>query len=222
MSHNVDPIDPQPFRKWCDERIQPPPKQWRHTAGELAGKVTVEELASELGLGDRRLYAWRFENKALEQGAVEVALDRAGYRITDVYPDLQPLDSGEKVPFRPYPGFRCKLSDDQLKVLHRFHAERGFAVKELARQVYEQVGYASVGAAEWGIRTGFRRLGLEVIRRHPTALPAARLCGKPTADGSPCRAFRFGDSDLCWQHTFPDLARKRALAATAARMGAVA
>ena len=52
-----------------------------------------------------------------------------------------------------------KLSDDQLRLLHKLHME-GASMRELGRRIYRQVGYASAKAAAVSISHGWRRLGL--------------------------------------------------------------
>lgn len=72
----ANPLDPEPFRRWADER-----------EAELAKshEAPTKILAAELGLEERILYRWRHENKRLERDRVEDALERAGTFLWEVY-----------------------------------------------------------------------------------------------------------------------------------------
>lgn len=59
------------------------------------------------------------------------------------------------------PGQGCRLTDDQLRVLHAAHVTHERSIRDLAAQVWERAGYASLKACLEGIRNGWRRLGLE-------------------------------------------------------------
>lgn len=86
-----------------------------------------------------------------------------------------------------------KLRDEQLRLLHRFHLEREASIRELAREISAQAGYASEGSALEGIRAGWKRLGLEA-RSQPQATALAnrrrRVPGSPgTADRAANKRF---------------------------------
>lgn len=62
------------------------------------------------------------------------------------------------------PGFG-RLSDAALRALHRAHVEQHLSINELAKRVYERVGYASHGTAATQISAGWKRLGLKARDR---------------------------------------------------------
>lgn len=68
-----EPIDPEPFRRWCDAVIADP-----------RGPDT-NELAHELGVESRVLYRWRFESIQLERRRIEDALEHAGIPYWEIY-----------------------------------------------------------------------------------------------------------------------------------------
>jgi len=96
-------------------------------------------------------------------------------------------------------GYRAKLSDDQLRILHRLHAERRLTVTALADELWEQAGFASAESAHWSIRQGFKRLGLPLILHHARAA-GARRCTDLNHKGEPCGQRPLADSDKCWGH----------------------
>jgi transcriptional regulator with XRE-family HTH domain len=211
-------LDPSPFRKWCEARIAPDPKEWSGAIGELAGRVTAEQLAEDLGISERRLYAWRFENKGLDLELLEDALHRAGVELRALYPDPPEREAPrDPRPMGPPPGLGSKLSDEQVRVLHRLHIERGLSLRELGRRLYRQLGYATDEAATFGIRNGFRRLGLEAQWRHPTKLETTPRCVDLKANGEPCGGLRIKGSDKCFPHAYPEKARQSIQVASAAR-----
>lgn len=211
-------LDPGPFREWCAKRLMPESGEWSPEIGGLAGLLTTDELAAQLGIGTRRLYAWRSEAEALDRDAVEDALHRAGYALDEIYPD---------VPSAPEPkrggvpaGYGSYLGDEEILALHRLHM-RGISIAELARRIYRKAGYRSAEAAKYGIRTGFRRLGLEIKRRPPhrlTLLPPQ--CIERASNGARCKSFPVRGTDRCWSHTNPEEAHSRAAEMTAQRSAA--
>ena len=215
-------LDPQPFRDWVNARVAFPTRA-PESLGEFAGATGTDRLARELGLEDRELYRWRFENQTLDRLAVEEALEHADVSMAAVYPDL-PEWPRIKGSLGPPPGFRSKLTDDQIRVLHRLHTEREMSIRELGRRIYEQAGYRSPDAAVFGIRRGFRRLCLTATWRHPSTLAttAPRRCTETKTNGEPCEAFAEEGSELCWPHANRDLARERIAAANDVRIGAAA
>jgi len=83
------------------------------------------------------------------------------------------------------PGKWGKLSDEQLRLLYRFHLERESSVRELARAIADSAGYASEGSAVEGIRGGWKRLGLKGRgKSEATALSnrRRRMPGSPGTD----------------------------------------
>jgi hypothetical protein len=199
----MEQLDPQPFRDWVDERL-----------GENAeDEATVKQLAFDLGLGDRKLLRWRKENRHLERIEVEEALHHADVQFWEVYPDLE-----LKVPSPDNPSwFVSKLSDEQVLELHAINVA-GASVREIARRIWVKAGYKSAEAAAFGIRTGFRRLGLKSVVRHPTHLATVPQCGLPTGAGTPCRNIPMAGRDLCWTHSFPEAARESALHAAEVKL----
>lgn len=190
-------LDPAPFRAWVARKLGA--RGPKDALGELADSIEAHELARDLGLEERQLFRWRFENQTLDRLAVEEALHRVDVGIWEVYLDL-PEPQADSKPFGPQPGAGCKLSDEQLRVLHRLHIEREFSVRELGRQIYRQVGYVSADAAVFGIRNGFRRLGLEVTWRHPSKLATSPRCTFEKRDGERCIAHPLRGEEFCWPH----------------------
>ena len=62
------------------------------------------------------------------------------------------------------PGAGCRFTDEQLRALHVAHL-RGQSINELAKQVFEQVGYASYGSCATSISAAWKRLGLDARDR---------------------------------------------------------
>ncbi|HEX5591976.1 MAG TPA: hypothetical protein VFX35_01365 [Solirubrobacterales bacterium] len=208
-------LDPAPFREWCNEQIV---TEGTDELGGYARVFTAGDLALKLGTSQRSLYRWLHESTWLDRPEIEAALDHAGIHLWELYPDLpepEPLVG----PQGPQPGAGSKLSDEQVRVLHRLHVERELSIRELGRRIYAQVGYFSEDAAVFGIRSGFRRLGLEAKWRHPTTLAtvADRYCKEDKADGERCGAFAMRGEEYCWPH-HPD--NRDAAAASIARANA--
>jgi hypothetical protein len=109
-----------------------------------------------------------------------------------------------------------KLTDRQLRVLHRVHMERGISIRELGRMVGDQAGYASAAAAARAISRGFARLHLPArtsfASRLATMVRGYDRCEEVKATGERCESFAMAGSDLCWHHRFPEQARAQALA----------
>lgn len=62
------------------------------------------------------------------------------------------------------PGAGCRFTDEQLRALHVAHL-RGQSINELAKQVFEQVGYSSQSSCASCISSAWKRLGLEARDR---------------------------------------------------------
>src|SRR5882672_11768093 len=145
-------LHPQPFREWCECRLAERSKPGNEGIGGMAHLYNVEDLAHDLGIDDRRLYAWRFENTRLDRIRIEEALANAGYWIEDVYSEEELAE--EPTPSDPdrrgrFPGSTTRISDLQLRVLHRLHIERRYTIQTIAGLVYEQFRFASPGSASW-------------------------------------------------------------------------
>lgn len=220
----TDQLDPQPFRDWVDARIRPQSRA--EALGADAAVRTVEQVARELGLGDRRLWRWRNEVASLERIEVEEALHLAGVGFWEVYPDLEETTAErthgyctgcrEDVPVDPELGClfcgkrtwrrrsgvdmsaHSKLTDDQLRALYRLN-QKGVTVRELGRRIWKATGYSSFMSAEGGIRRGFRRLGLQTTGVYDYESPLRR-CRGVRPSGKPCGSWPMVDSDYCMQH----------------------
>lgn len=209
-------LSPQPFRQWCAWRLDP--AGWDRPWSEATPEAVVASLAALLGLSDRRLRRWRNEVVWLDRLDVVDALRHAGLEIWDVYPEFV-YDLIE--PLRPQhePGHGSKLNDDQVCELYAAHVA-GASIRVLAARIYEKAGYKTPASAQYGIRKGFRRLGLKALRRHPKHLATTPRCGLPTSDGTPCLNIPMSGSDLCWTHRFPEEARANVFRATEVRLAA--
>lgn len=176
-------LDPAPFREWCEEHLADGP----------------EVLAARLRLSPRRLYAWRFELAGLDRADLEDALNRAGYELWEVYPDLVDV-ALDPEPEEARRSAQAKLTDRKLRALHLLHTRGGFSIRELGRRVWEREGFLSARGAEISIRRGFARLYLPIERRHPTAIASLERCRKLKADGQRCIAFPLQGEELCVVH----------------------
>lgn len=211
----VEQLSPQPFRQWCAWRLDP--RGWDRPNSTPTEDAAVEQLAIDLGIGDRKLRRWRNENRTLERIEVEEALHHAGVGFWEVYPDAD-LPVGFLRP-QHEPGYGSYLTDDQVRELHAAHVA-GASIRVLASRIYQKAGYKTPASAQYGIRKGFQRLGLRAILRHPKHLATTRRCGLPTSDGTPCENTPAPGSDLCWTHRFPVEARANVFKATEARLAA--
>lgn len=63
------------------------------------------------------------------------------------------------------PGSGSKLSDDQLRALHRVHIEQNRSINDLARDIYQKAGYRTPHACAVSISGGFKRLNLRARDR---------------------------------------------------------
>lgn len=73
------------------------------------------------------------------------------------------------------------ISDDRLREFHAEHLE-GKSIRQLGREIWVEVGYASDHSASMAISEGFKRLGLE-RRLRSTATAAANRKRKDPANG---------------------------------------
>jgi hypothetical protein len=198
-------LSPQPFRQWCAWRLDP--TGWDRPDSAPTGEALIEQLAFELGLGERRLHRWRKESKTLERIEVEEALHNADVGFWEVYPDVPPVEATG--PNRLGQG--SKLSDDQVRRLYELH-EAGASIRELGRRFWRPLDYRSLAAAEKGIRRGFARLGLPPLGR--PGLSHRRCKGIKTwwpDKGRRCRRAPVLGSDFCREH---DPARRAEVVAT--------
>lgn len=65
-------IDPEPFRRWCNQCLE-------HE------EISVEDLAHRLGLDERRLHHWRTAVEYLDRVDVDEALFNADVLMWEVY-----------------------------------------------------------------------------------------------------------------------------------------
>ena len=251
MKHRYDGcLDPQPFREWCNERIDE--GRPSDALGGYARHCGSEKLAARLGLDPRRLYAWRFENQHLDRLDLEEALERADCWISDLYPEFAaetettitgycpgckddvPADSERRCLWCETkvwkrrsgiePGQQSFLSDSQLRALHRLH-QQGAPIRELGRRTWRAAGYASEGAAWKAIERGFRRLHLAAVRRQvaPDHFRCNGIKNRHPRKGERCPEFAMAGSTFCWAH---DPARRaeviEQMDAARARVGAAA
>ena len=199
-------LDPQPFRDWCDERLRAGVES-KVEIGHLAAKVTVARLEFDLGLGERRLHRWRYELQAIERIDMEEALHHADVGMWEVYPDLPDIEAPQKELGTHGPRRLrrdSKLTEEQIRVLHRMHQERGVSIRELGRTIWDQAGFASPGAAARSIGRGFHRFQLPVascqVARAFTLSEGSRTCRYIKPSGGQCGTFAMRDSDVCWAH----------------------
>lgn len=135
---------------------------------------------------------------------------------------------------RPHP--LRKLSPEQVAAAHKLHAA-GMSIRELGRQLWLKLGYASPGSCANAISDAFKRGGLartpaaEMTRRrctthglsqdreHRLALRRARgeiqreRCQSQKRDGEPCNRWAMFGSTFCWNHDADRLTEVQALCA---------
>ena len=80
-------------------------------------------------------------------------------------------------------GVHGKLSDDQLRELHRVHDARGVSMRAIARAIWEKVGYASEGSCLEGMRAGWKRLHLASLSQGEATARANRARRLPDSPG---------------------------------------
>lgn len=85
-------------------------------------------------------------------------------------------------------GVYGKLTDAQLKALHRFHRDHGVSIRELGRRVWEAAGYASEKSAANAISDGFKRLRLPAMPRELAVRKANESRRSPESPGTKDRA----------------------------------
>lgn len=142
-------------------------------------------------------------------------------------PELEPLVGRDRGGRRP--GSGRKMTEAQIRALHRVHYEQRVPMNELARRYWQRFGYASINTCCVAILRGFDALGLPRHERMEMILVACRkhgrapkhgsragykrwladqragrddrapLCEAMTAKGKPC-ARRVQNGTLCWLH----------------------
>jgi len=175
-------------------------------------RSTVSEAIAPSAL--RRIREWR-EGGSPDLYTVDKVLTKLDLHLSEVPPEMIQGGEGMEPPKGrggTPPGYGCKLTDAQIRVLHRLQTERNLTVKKLSEEIWEGAGYASPQSAAWAISNGFRRLGLD-IAHHGAQAFGARRCGALTYRGRPCRQFALPNSDVCWSHhpDHRDQARAQAL-----------
>jgi hypothetical protein len=80
-------------------------------------------------------------------------------------------------------GVPSRINDRQARVLHAAHLERRASVRELARNVHEQLGYRSPGSCVEGIRAAWARLGLDARDRVDATVLASTVHGRARRSG---------------------------------------
>jgi threonine synthase len=78
-----------------------------------------------------------------------------------------------------WPGQPSRISPAQARALHSFHS-RGLSLRAIARTVWERLGYSSENSCLEGLRSAFRREGLQV-RSHSAATAASNRARKTVA-----------------------------------------
>lgn len=109
---------------------------------------------------------------------------------------------------------RGKFSDGHLRLAHRWHIQRGYPVRHLARLIYERVGYASAESAAMALTRGWQRLGLPTLVELPES-SERRCSAKSRKSQKQCRRFTLLAGDYCLMH---DPARRDEIAAHATHM----
>lgn len=180
-------LDPQPFRDWYAEQKK---------------RFTPEEIARWFGVDSRTLRRWDEGSMRIRRAELEDAVMRSHFSLWDIYPELEnePVDElAERRETRRRSDAR--ITDDQLRILNAIHVERGVSIRELGRQIWEQVGCSSPGAADSAIRRGFKRLHLPIEKRivhHPSSRPRCADVARRT--GERCRLPVLEGEDFCWTH----------------------
>lgn len=93
----------EPLRGWIDARLA-------QLEAQANGRSSLQLLADELGVAERVLFRWREENEQADLDTVEDALEHAGFRIVDLYPELEIETVGER--FCPRCHDTVTVSDD--------------------------------------------------------------------------------------------------------------
>lgn len=180
---------------------------WLEGRGCKLGEKTLASHA-------RTIRRWRDGEVNPTLFDVDAVLTKLDIHLDELPDELRPADPADAaqrdrggVP----KGYGAKLSDAQIRLLHRAHRERRVTVQMLAEQVWEQAGFASFESASWSIRRGFKRLGLEVIHHRARAL-GARRCNELNHRGEPCEGFAQSGSEVCWSHSEKNREKARAVA----------
>lgn len=132
----------------------------------------------------------RLEGKSFAQigRKLGISAQTALVYVTAMEPSLQHVPEIARRGGRK-PGTSSKLSDVQLRALHRIYIERGASISQLARESWRRAGFASADSAFQCIRLGWRRLGLglrtEFMGSRCEALKAGtkRRCRRPALIG---------------------------------------
>jgi hypothetical protein len=107
------------------------------------------------------------------------------------------------------PGDTAKLHDPHLRLLHRRYVETGCCLSDLARAIWERVGFASVPSARNAISDGWDRLGLDRRSEYRGRRCEARKT-QPPRQGERCRQFALLDGSYCYTHADPERAAAHA------------
>ena len=176
-------FDPKPLLDWLE--------------GERGLVLSEAMLGTSTG---RKVRRWR-EGAGTTLQDADALLTAVDVHLDEVPAGLLPADPApvDRDPGGVPKGYGAKLSDNKLRVLHRFHAERRVTVQALAREIWKSAGFASAESTSWSIRQGFRRLDLPVIH-HRAKAADARRCKEPNHRGEPCGSLPMRDEDVCWSH----------------------
>jgi hypothetical protein len=78
-----------PLREWIDARLG-------QLEARANGHTPIQMLASELGVTKRTLFRWREQAETPDLATVEDALNRAGVRLAELYPEFELDVAGER------------------------------------------------------------------------------------------------------------------------------
>lgn len=178
----------------------------------LEGRGCRQLGESRLASHARTVRGWRDGELTPTLPAVDAVLTKLDIHLDELPDDLLPAAAGELeardrggVP----KGYGAKLSDAQIRLLHRAHSERRVTVQMLADQIWLQMGFASIESASYSIRQGFKRLGLRVVHHRARAVNARR-CEELNHRGERCEGLAQPGSEICWSHANLEKARATA------------
>jgi hypothetical protein len=205
-------LDPQPFRDWYRKQKE---------------RLTPAQIAEQLDVDSRSLRRWDDPKSKIRRTDLEAALEGSEFVLWDIYPEFQPASAErthgyctgckEEVPVdgslaclwcgrkswkgrsgvEPRRG--SKLTDDQLRSLHKMN-QAGATLTELGRRIWRATGYASEASAIEAIRLGFRRLGLQTVKRRSVLNRCAGVKTQWPGRGEPCGKTPASGSRYCPQH----------------------